>query len=80
MKRTATRPTKRDTDWIEGIRSYLIPALNHIQKEQPSKPSSVIQEYQMLAMNFDRGRTHCWNALFLSRVRKVLFGMPTVCA
>jgi hypothetical protein len=68
----------------DGYRSRtsfdLIPALDQIEQEQRCKPSFVRQEYQMLAMHFDHGRTHMQVRIASQPDQRSPIRHETVCA
>jgi hypothetical protein len=63
-----------------GSRKDLIPAFNQIQQECPRKLPFFIQEHQMVAMNFDRGRSHMLLGIASQPYQKGLVRHETVCA
>jgi hypothetical protein len=52
----STRYRSRKSQWLR-VDVYLIPAFNQIQQERPRKLFFSRQEHQMVAMNFNRGRS-----------------------
>jgi hypothetical protein len=64
--------------WVSG--SYLIPAFDQIQQEQPCKLSLFRQECQMLTMNFNCGRSHFPERIASEPDQKSLIRHETVCA
>src|SRR5260370_38814758 len=63
-----------------GLGSYLFPAFDQIQQEQRCKLSFFRQECQMLAMNFNRRRSHSLERSASDPDRKSLIPHETACA
>jgi hypothetical protein len=61
-----------------GLGSYLIPAFYQIQQEQRCKLSFFRQECQMLAMNFNRSRSHSLERIASEPDQKSLIRHETV--